>query len=123
MSFLLSRKVTVVGRTYRRNDALPDLALEAQIGLAQFGALLTELSDLRTLWEKEVKRVASLDGQRGGGLTDLRTTSKIWENMDSTLETLAPGVGWGPRGETRWREKDMGGERRDVWMGDSDAAY
>jgi hypothetical protein len=40
------------GRTYRRNDALPNQTLEAQIGLAQFGALLTELRDLRTLLKR-----------------------------------------------------------------------
>jgi hypothetical protein len=48
------------GRTDRRNDALPDLTLETQIGLAQFGTFLTKLSNLGTLWRKKrVKRVAS----------------------------------------------------------------
>jgi len=35
--------------TDRRNDALPDLTLETQIGLAQFGTFLTELSNLGAL--------------------------------------------------------------------------
>jgi hypothetical protein len=38
----------------------------------------------------------------------------IWVNMDSTLETLAPELGWVLfTGEMRWRAKDMAGERRD----------
>ena len=40
-------------------------------------------------------------------LTDLRTTSMIWLNMDSTLDTLAPDAGWGAEGERIGREKDM----------------
>lgn len=52
VSFLLSRRDILGGRAYRRNDALPNQTLEAQIGLAQFGALLTELRDLRTLGKR-----------------------------------------------------------------------
>ena len=38
----------------------------------------------------------------------------IWVNMDSTLVTLAPELGWELfTGEMRWRAKDMAGERRD----------
>jgi hypothetical protein len=37
--------------------------------------------------------------------TDLRTTSTIWPNMDSTLEGPADDVAFGPEGETRGREK------------------
>ena len=38
----------------------------------------------------------------------------IWENMDSTLETLAPELDWVLfKGETKWRAKDMAGKRRD----------
>jgi hypothetical protein len=47
----------------------------------------------------------------------------IWVNMDSTLETLAPEVGWVIKGEAIWREKDMSGEKRDEGGGDSDAEY
>jgi hypothetical protein len=39
----------VLERTDRGNDAFPNLTLETQIGLAQFGAFLTKLSDLGAL--------------------------------------------------------------------------
>jgi hypothetical protein len=41
----------------------------------------------------------------------------IWVNMASTLETLGLEVGWAVKGEAIWREKDMGGEKRDEEMG------
>ena len=44
-----SRGNVVGERTDRRDDALPDLTLKTQICLAQFGAFLTELSNLGTL--------------------------------------------------------------------------
>ena len=38
----------------------------------------------------------------------------IWVNMDSTLETLVPELDWVLfTGGTKWRAKDMAGERRD----------
>jgi hypothetical protein len=46
---LLSRDDVRGETTDRRKDALPNLTLETQIGLAQFGAFLTELSNLGTL--------------------------------------------------------------------------
>ena len=78
------------GRTHRRNDALPNLALEAQIGLPQLGAFLTKLSNLRALCEKVLRGRVVKTVNDGTVLTDFRTTSKIWVNMASTLETLAP---------------------------------
>jgi hypothetical protein len=39
------------GYTYRSNDALSDLTLEAQIGLAKLGALVAKFSNLCALWE------------------------------------------------------------------------
>ncbi len=47
--------------------------------------------------------------------------------MDSTLETLAPELGWVLfKGEMRWRAKDMAGEKRDKRRGTrrgSDTGY
>jgi hypothetical protein len=45
----VSRGDVLGERTDRRNDALPNLTLKTQIGLAQFGAFLTELSNLGAL--------------------------------------------------------------------------
>jgi hypothetical protein len=48
--------------THRGDDALPDLTLEAQIGLAQLGAFLTKLSNLCALWKMGIKGVANMLG-------------------------------------------------------------
>lgn len=101
LSVSVVQQCTRIERTYH---AFPNLTLETQIGLAQFGAFLTKLSNLGALKERKkgVKRVAC--AQREGALTDLRTTSMIWVNMDSILETLAPELGWELfMGEMRWR--------------------
>jgi hypothetical protein len=51
----------------------------------------------------------------------------IWVNMDSTLETLAPELGWELfRGEMRWRAKDMAGKKGNkltVTGRDSETSY
>ena len=70
--------------TYRCDDAVPNLTLEAQICLAQLGTFLTELSYLCALWEIGYQGVGE-HARRRVGLTDLRTTSMIWPNMASTL--------------------------------------
>jgi len=41
------------------NDALPDLTLETQIGLAQLGTFLTKLSDLGALSKGGIKTVVN----------------------------------------------------------------
>ena len=49
VSYYAARADVLGERTDRRNDALPNLTLETQICLAQFGAFLTELSNLGAL--------------------------------------------------------------------------
>jgi hypothetical protein len=61
LAFLSPLRAVILGKkeTHGGNDALPDLTLETQIGLAQLGTFLTKLSDLGALSKGGIKTVVN----------------------------------------------------------------